>query len=308
MFMSIWLGYIETEDDPKSVNYENNIRNLIDEIIKIDDKIGDLEKQLIKNQGKHEIELKESDMNKFNQSNFIDLIDEVAANLFELDYKMEELEKEVGLNLEHRSGRKIEDNKLSSENLQMFQIDKVTDLQVYSNRRLIEHHIPLGSLDQEGNDSTIIQDLGRNSGTLTFKGLLTSKKTDQLELQKKVKTLQNFFNCQYPVYFASDFINQIDMSRAIIEDLRFNENTGSPYIMEFFCRLREYANSGVRDQYAELESKLQAQGRLYSEVQVLKIAMGYRNKFMHLSEKTTKSEVMKNIENGLIYHNISIKD
>jgi hypothetical protein len=173
---------------------------------------------------------------------------------------------------------------------------------------LIEHHIPLGSLDQEGNDSTIIQDLGRNSGTLTFKGLLTSKKTDQLELQKKVKTLQNFFNCQYPVYFASDFINQIDMSRAIIEDLRFNENTGSPYIMEFFCRLREYANSGVRDQYAELESKLQAQGRLYSEVQVLKIAMGYRNKFMHLSEKTTKSEVMKNIENGLIYHNISIKD
>jgi hypothetical protein len=173
---------------------------------------------------------------------------------------------------------------------------------------LVEHHLPVDSSNPDRNGATIIQDLGRSSGILSFKGVLTSTKEERQELLKKVKALQWFFNCKHPIYFSSDLVNQIEMSRAIIEYLRFSENTDSPYIIEFFCRLREYTDSVGQDQYSKLESKIHDRTKLWSEVEVLKITIRYRTKFISSNDKFTKTEIAKKIGDSVLIQGTSIKD
>jgi hypothetical protein len=306
--ISIWLGYIENDEGSSAQPDENNIRKLIEDVNRTDEKIGELEQKLDKELTRIGHDFEGLEFRKIYSGEVKAVIEEVATILLELDEKMKVLEEEIeGFTLGKKSSNGREDESAGSK-VHMLRIETITDLQTYSNHNIIEHRVPGGFNYSGKQGSTIIQDLGRKPGSLSFKGVLTSKKNDSCELQKKVEALQWYFNCQHPIYFSSKLVNHIEMPKVIIEDLNFEENISSPFIVKFYCKLREYTQLSVMNPEIDLESKLRAVSKIWSEYQALKVAIRYRSKFISPSGNITKSEIANKVANAVILKNVTIRD
>lgn len=304
--MSIWLGYLNENEGSTQIR-ENNIDKLIEEINSKDDEIGELERQLTE-------ELAQIDKNLNRRKKFDEIysgsvksvIDDIAECLIELETKMRSLEDQI---VDQKSeNNKNGTGKGSGGQLQTLHIDRVTNLSSHNNRWLVEHRIPGRAYISGEINSCIVQDLGRAPVRLTFNGVLTSKNDDRLDLQKKVEVFKWFFDRQRPLFFSSKLVNQVEVFKVILEDLKIEENTSSPYKVEFYCSLSEYQEHSSQPEDTEIESKLKAQVQTWSEYQALKVITRYRSKFIPIGMEITGNEVARRIADGVILNNIVIKD
>jgi hypothetical protein len=286
---------------------ENDIDKLIEEINSKDDQIGELEGQLTNELTQIGKNLNRSE--KFDEiysGSVKSVIDNIAKCLIELEAKMRALEEQI--NDQNLENNKNGAGKGSGGQLQTLHINRVTNLSSHNNRWLAEHRIPGRAYISDEINSCIVQDLGRAPIRLTFNGVLTSKNDDRLDLQKKVEVFKWFFDRQRPLFFSSKLVNQVEVSKVIIEDLKIEENTSSPYMVKFYCSLSEYQEPGPQPQDTEIESKLKAQVQTWSEYQALKVVTRYRSKFIPSGMEITGDEVARRIAEGVILDNIVVKN
>ena len=227
-------------------------------------------------------------------------IDETATAILEISDKMNELEtalEDERAEVEGGSGggNANQDILEAVKSMKAIKINTVTNVITDDNRWLVEHQIPgRAGVDSEVSAS-VIQDLGRRPGKLSFKGILTSETENRQDLHKKIETLKWFYKQRKPLFFSSRFVNQLEATKVVIEKLNFEENTNSPYAVDFNCVLKEYSEVDWKADTDMVPAKLTLHTQHWADYQALSAMIKYRYRFIEPGETVNSSEIGKRI-------------
>jgi hypothetical protein len=108
------------------------------------------------------------------------------------------------------------------------ELPQVQEIDLLEHRNLAEHRAP-------GMDGSLLQNLGRSPASLALWGVATGAGALDFAEQLDAK-----FRAGEPVSFIADIVEDTEIERMVIDDLRFQELAGKPARAAFALTLREH--------------------------------------------------------------------
>lgn len=127
------------------------------------------------------------------------------------------------------------------------ELPQVQELDLLERRDLAEHRAP-------GMDGSLLQNLGRSPACLALWGVATGP--DALDFAERLDAM---FRAGEPVSFVADVVEDAEIERMVIDDLRFQELAGKPERAAFALTLREHVEPAEPAPASTLDDDLLAE-------------------------------------------------
>lgn len=124
------------------------------------------------------------------------------------------------------------------------ELPQVQEIDLLEHRSLAEHRAP-------GMDGSLLQNLGRSPASLALWGVATGP--GALDFTER---LDAKFRAGEPVSFIADVVEDTEIERVVIDDLRFQELAGRPARSAFALTLREHVEPVAPATAAPLDDDL----------------------------------------------------
>lgn len=108
------------------------------------------------------------------------------------------------------------------------ELPQVQEIDLLEHRDLAEHRAP-------GMDGSLLQNLGRSPAALALWGVASGPSALDF-----AESLDAKFRAGEPVSFIADIVEDTEIERMVIDDLRFQELAGKPERAAFALTLKEY--------------------------------------------------------------------